>query len=99
MAVRAVAEIRKETALNRFDLMDFAIHTGRMARSFGEGIISIDFRVGTDITLSPEMFDAMDFEEVREEKGETSDLTVCSAKCGGIRFTCYKFPEAADGDK
>ena len=85
--------------IDKWDLLDFAVSTGRMARSFGEGgVSSIDFRGETDITLSPELFDLMEFDEVREEKGATSDLTVCSAKCGGIRFTCYRFPVEEDGE-
>ena len=83
---------------DRYDLLDFAISTSRMAHSFGEeGITSIDFRVGTDITVSPALFDAMGFEDVMEERGEMSDLLICSAKWGGIRFTCYRYPEADDG--
>lgn len=87
--------------IDKWDLLDFAVSTARAAKSFGEfGIRSIDFPAETDITLSPELFDQMEFGKVREEKGATSDLTVCSARWGGIRFTCYKFPEEPeDGDE
>ena len=86
--------------IDKYDLLDFAISTARAAKSFGEnGIRSIDFPAEVDITLSPELFDLMEFENVTEERGKTSDLVICSAKWGGIRFTCYRFPESDDGDE
>ena len=86
--------------IDKYDLLDFAISTARAAQSFGEnGIRSIDFPAEVDITLSPELFDLMEFENVTEERGKTSDLVICSAKWGGIRFTCYRFPESDDGDE
>ena len=84
--------------IDKYDLLDFAISTTRAAKSFGEeGISSIDFRACTDVTLSKELFDSMGFDNVENEKGETSDIVISAAKYGGILFTCYRFPEADDG--
>ena len=87
--------------IDKWDLLDFAVSTARAAQSFGEnGIRSIDFHAEVDITISPELFDQMEFDGVKEEKGKTSALIIRHAKWGGIRFTCYKFPEEPeDGDE
>ena len=86
--------------INKYDLLDFALATRRMARGFDEGITNISFTTGVDVLMTPEAFDAADFADVTTERGVECDCSVSTAQIGGVRFTCVRFPkEPGDGEQ
>lgn len=83
-------------SINKWDLMDFALATRWMARGFDEGISNISFTAGIDVLMTPEAFDAAGFENVTTEMGAECDCSVSTARMGGVRFTCVRFPESEE---